>query len=142
MFSTTVTGLTAVQKDISAISNNIANVGSVGYKKSAVNFGDIFSASNAATLSTTTIGMGVRLSNVVQKFTQGSLENTGNVLDLSLLGNGYFAKFDNEQAANDGVIIDASVAGNLTADKRYKVVSGENSDYPLNSPTSHPYRLQ
>ena len=42
-FYTALTGLKGAQTDISTTSNNIANVGSSGFKKSRAEFGDIFS---------------------------------------------------------------------------------------------------
>ena len=41
-FYTALTGLKGAQTDISTTSNNIANVGSNGFKKSRAEFGDIF----------------------------------------------------------------------------------------------------
>ena len=41
-FYTALTGLNGSQSDISATSNNIANVGTTGFKRSRAEFGDIF----------------------------------------------------------------------------------------------------
>ena len=41
-FYTALTGLNGAQSDISATSNNIANVGTTGFKRSRAEFGDIF----------------------------------------------------------------------------------------------------
>ena len=42
---TSLTGLNAAQTDLSVISNNVANVGTVGYKRSRAQFGDIIATS-------------------------------------------------------------------------------------------------
>ena len=44
-FYTALTGLNGSQADISATSNNIANVATTGYKRSRAEFGDIFATS-------------------------------------------------------------------------------------------------
>ncbi|MEL0042567.1 MAG: flagellar basal body protein [Candidatus Puniceispirillum sp.] len=44
-FYTALTGLNGSQADISATSNNIANVGTTGFKRSRAEFGDIFATS-------------------------------------------------------------------------------------------------
>ena len=45
-FYTALTGLNGSQADISATSNNIANVATTGYKRSKAEFGDIFATSH------------------------------------------------------------------------------------------------
>jgi flagellar hook protein FlgE len=44
-FYTSLTGLNGAQADIAAISNNVANVGTTGFKLSRAQFGDIFATS-------------------------------------------------------------------------------------------------
>jgi len=44
-FYTSLSGLKAAQTDLATISNNVANVGSAGFKKSRAMFGDLFAAS-------------------------------------------------------------------------------------------------
>ena len=58
-FFTALTGLKGAQTDISTTSNNIANVGSSGFKKSRAEFGDIFSTTP---LQTNMVGSGAQLS--------------------------------------------------------------------------------
>ena len=88
-FYTSLSGLKGAQTDLSVISNNVANVSSLGFKKSRAIFGDLFSA--APSQSTKMVaGQGVRLNGVQQQFTQGTLESTEKVLDLALSGQGMF----------------------------------------------------
>ena len=47
-FYTALTGLKGAQTDISTTSNNIANVGSNGFKKSRAEFGDIYGSTPSA----------------------------------------------------------------------------------------------
>ena len=88
-FYTSLTGLKAAQTDLATISNNVANVGSTGFKKSRAIFGDLFAS--APTQTTKMIaGQGTRLNGVTQQFTQGTLEATDKTLDLAIAGEGMF----------------------------------------------------
>lgn len=88
-FYTSLSGLKGAQTDLSVISNNIANVGSTGFKKSRAQFGDLFAS--APTQTTKMIaGQGTRLNGVIQQFTQGTLEGTDKTLDLAVAGEGFF----------------------------------------------------
>jgi flagellar hook protein FlgE len=88
-FYTSLSGLKGAQTDLSAISNNIANVGAIGFKKSRAEFGDLFAS--APTQTTKLIaGQGTRLNAVKQQFTQGTLEATDKALDLGIAGEGFF----------------------------------------------------
>lgn len=88
-FYTSLSGLKGAQTDLSVISNNLANVGSTGFKKSRAQFGDLFAS--APTQTTKMIaGQGTRLNAVVQQFTQGTLEASDKTLDLAIAGEGFF----------------------------------------------------
>ena len=88
-FHTALSGLNAAQTDISVTSNNIANVGTLGFHGSRPEFADIYTSSpNSRPASQ--IGSGVEVARIGQDFSQGSLTATGNVLDLSLQGPGFF----------------------------------------------------
>src|SRR3546814_12604917 len=68
---------------------SIANAGSVGFKRSKAQFGDIFASS--PTQSTKTIaGQGTRLKGITQQFTQGSYEASEKTLDMAIVGEGLF----------------------------------------------------
>ena len=88
-FYTSLSGLKAAQTDLATISNNVANVGSAGFKKSRAIFGDLFAS--APTQTTKMIaGQGTRLNGITQQFTQGTLEATDKTLDLAIAGEGLF----------------------------------------------------
>ncbi|MCW5645779.1 MAG: flagellar hook-basal body complex protein [Sphingopyxis sp.] len=88
-FYTSLSGLKASQTDMSVISNNIANAGSIGFKRSKAQFGDIFAAS--PTQSTKMVaGQGTRLNGITQQFTQGSYESSEKTLDMAIVGEGMF----------------------------------------------------
>ncbi len=88
-FYTSLSGLRAAQTDLSVISNNLANVGATGFKRSRAQFGDLFAS--APTQTTRMIaGQGTRLNGVVQQFSQGTLEATDKTFDLAIAGEGFF----------------------------------------------------
>ena len=87
-FYTSLSGLRGAQTDLSTISNNIANVGSIGFKRSRAQFGDIMPASS------TTAGQGTRLKGIEQQFTQGGFETSARDLDLAISGSGFFVTRD------------------------------------------------
>ncbi|MBF0549367.1 MAG: flagellar basal-body rod protein FlgG [Deltaproteobacteria bacterium] len=94
------TGMEAQQLNVDAISNNIANVNTTGYKRSRVDFQDLLyqilkepgSASSTDTTVPTGIqvGLGVRPAGVGKNFSQGDFQQTGNELDLAIEGKGFF----------------------------------------------------
>ena len=87
-FYTSLSGLRGAQTELSTISNNIANVGSIGFKRSRAQFGDIMPA------SATTAGQGTRLRGIEQQFTQGGFEASARDLDIALGGSGFFVTRD------------------------------------------------
>ena len=89
-FYTALTGLNGSQADIAATSNNIANVGTTGFKRSRAEFGDIFATSPLQN-SSSSIGSGSILKGVKQQFTQGNIAASLNALDLAISGQGFFA---------------------------------------------------
>ncbi|MEA2719458.1 MAG: flagellar hook protein FlgE, partial [Candidatus Eremiobacteraeota bacterium] len=94
-----VTGLEAYQNQIDVISNNIANVGTTGYKGQDVNFQDlIYQAQSYATAPTQTTGgvngqdagLGVKLGSIDTNYAQGGLRTTGVNTNLAMNGDGFF----------------------------------------------------
>jgi len=89
MFSIIRTGLDAANRDLAVISNNIANAGTNGFKKSEAQFEDLYhSQHNNSTEKAT--GMGVKTIKPRQSFSQGSLQATNGSLDLAIMGEGFF----------------------------------------------------
>ncbi|QKJ85633.1 Flagellar basal body protein FlaE [Paramixta manurensis] len=87
-FNIANTGLNAITEQLNAISNNIANSGTVGYKSMRAEFAAMYADSQA---------MGVGVSNVSQSISRGgSLMAGSSNLDLAISGNGFFTVRDNE----------------------------------------------
>src|SRR5579862_8743974 len=81
-----VTGLKANASSLAAISDNIANSNTVGYKRSAVDFSDMV---NGVSPSTYDAG-GVLTETRRYTDAQGTLQATANVTDLAVSGDGFF----------------------------------------------------
>jgi flagellar hook protein FlgE len=117
-FNTALSGLNAATTDLNAISNNIANASTSGFKSSRVEFADVFPASNLGT-SANSVGRGVQVAAVNQEFTQGNVSFTDNNLDLAVSGQGFFILSDN------GTRI-YSRAGALQVDRDGYVINSQN----------------
>jgi flagellar hook protein FlgE len=88
-FYTALTGLTGAQAELSTIANNIANVGTHGFKRSRVAFGDIISASPLQNPNRV-IGSGTSVRTIAQQFIQGAIEGSESALDMAIAGQGFF----------------------------------------------------
>ncbi len=94
------TGLDAQQTQMTVTANNLANVNTTGFKGSRAVFDDLLyqnlSQVGADTSQTTmspsglNVGTGVRVVSTEKNFTQGSINNTGNTLDVAIQGLGFF----------------------------------------------------
>uniref|UniRef100_UPI0025ED6816 flagellar hook-basal body complex protein n=1 Tax=Sulfuricurvum sp. TaxID=2025608 RepID=UPI0025ED6816 len=97
---TSSTGMLAMQTQIDTTANNIANVNTMGYKKSRAEFADlmykVMTYAGTSTSDTTKsptgieVGLGVRPTAINKVFTEGSLKQTDNTLDLAITGKGFF----------------------------------------------------
>lgn len=98
-----VTGLRNHQIRMDAIGNNIANVNTVGYKASRVNFQDTLNqtlrgasapTTNRGGINALQVGLGMNLASIDVLHTQGNLQNTGKITDCSIQGDGFFILSD------------------------------------------------
>ncbi|OSZ70683.1 flagellar basal body FlaE [Sphingomonas sp. IBVSS1] len=88
-FYTAMTGLAGAQTEMSTIANNIANVGTTGFKRSRVAFGDIIALSPLSNPNRVT-GSGTTVRAITQQFGQGPTETSSSALDLTIAGQGFF----------------------------------------------------
>ncbi|MEE9299734.1 MAG: flagellar hook-basal body complex protein, partial [Alphaproteobacteria bacterium] len=99
--SIAATGMLAQQLNVDVIANNIANMNTTAYKQQRPEFQDLIyqnlqrvgaTSSDTGTLvpSGIQIGVGVKTASVYRITNQGELLATDNVLDLAIMGNGYF----------------------------------------------------
>jgi len=117
-FNIGLSGLRAANCDLSVTGNNIANVGSAGFKQSRAEFADLYAASVHG-LGTTGRGSGVLQPHVAQLFYQGNISDTQNPLDLAINGNGFFV-------TKDGGDISYTRAGYFKTDKQGYIVNNFN----------------
>ncbi|NJB66985.1 flagellar basal-body rod protein FlgG [Desulfobaculum xiamenense] len=106
---TAATGMVAQQLNIDVISNNLANVNTIGFKKSRAEFEDLMYQNLKIAGSPTEaggriptgmqVGMGVKPTTVHKFFTQGDFQNTNNPLDMVIEGDGFFQVDVNGESA-------------------------------------------
>ncbi len=104
---TAATGMGAQQLEQDIIANNLANVNTVGFKKSRADFQDLMYQVLTKSGSETSagnqlpagieVGLGVKPTSTQKIFTQGDYKQTGNQFDFAIEGNGFF------QIDNNGV---------------------------------------
>jgi len=90
-----MTGLTNFSKGLTAIGNNVANLNTVGFKGSELNFLDLYyrysdSGSNDQQSSPYAQGGGVSVGSTSMRFEAGQVSQTSNDLDVAIDGNGFF----------------------------------------------------
>jgi flagellar basal-body rod protein FlgG len=130
---TATTGMVAQQMQIDTIANNLANVNTIGFKKSRAEFEDLMYQTQAIAGSQNSagnrmptglqVGMGVKPTTVHKFFTQGDFQNTGNQLDMAISGQGFFRLLDPQ--GNDVY----TRAGSFKVDQTGAIVNADG--YPL-----------
>lgn len=128
------TGLEAQTKDLAVISNNLANAGTVGFKKSRVAFEDLFyqnirqpgadSSQETKLPSGLQIGTGVKVVATPKIHSQGSFQTSDNQLDMAIQGGGFF------QILMPNGTTGYTRAGNFSLDENGQVVT-QGSGYVL-----------
>jgi flagellar hook protein FlgE len=85
-FNIALSGIQAINEQLEAVSNNIANAGTYGFKSSRANFASVYAGDQAN---------GVEVASLTQNIGQnGSLQNTGRGLDAAIQGRGFFTSRD------------------------------------------------
>lgn len=138
--STAASGMKAQQLNIDTIANNLANVNTAGYKKSQAEFQDLLyeavaptganRGSGLASPLRVEVGHGVRLVATNKNFSQGTIRQTGNPLDLMIEGDGFF-----QIMLPDGTI-GYTRDGSLKLDAERNIVTS--SGYRLEPPVQIP----
>jgi flagellar basal-body rod protein FlgG len=83
-------GMSAQQQQLDAISNDLANVSSTGYKSERVAFRDLLYNTINQAGTVTTAGAGASAEVLGHSSSQGAIKQTGDPLDLAIEGDGYF----------------------------------------------------
>jgi len=116
-FQTGLSGLNAAAADLDVIGNNVANAATIGFKGSRAEFADVYAASLSGG-GGSQIGLGSRVAEVAQQFTQGNLTATSNPLDLAINGKGFFP-------VSDGGAIEYTRNGQFHLDANGYVVTSD-----------------
>jgi flagellar hook protein FlgE len=88
------TGLIANDNAMSVTGNNISNASTAGFKAGQARFEDLLYQRLTGTYFPSDLGAGVRMSGITSNFTQGTLMDTGNPLDMAIDGDGLFVLKD------------------------------------------------
>lgn len=134
------TGMRALDTKLNVVANNLANIGTVGFKRSRTNFEDLMyqtlrepgvkDINDQPNPHGILVGLGVKVAGTQLDFAQGSIENTGNKLDVMIEGDGFFQV----TTYIDGQEVTAYTrAGNFTINAEGQLVLG-NSDGSLIEP--------
>jgi flagellar basal-body rod protein FlgG len=138
------TGMQAQQTQLDVISNNLANVSTNGFKRATAVFEDLMyqnlrqvganTAEQAELPTGLQVGLGVRTVATSRNFTQGSLQQSGNALDLAVNGGGFF-----QVQMPDGTT-GYTRDGSLQLDAQGRMVTS--SGYPLTAGITLPAESQ
>ena len=122
---TAASGMEANLFRVDNIANNVANGGTVGFKSQRVNFEDLFyevtkvpgtiDGNGQLTPVGITNGLGTKVQSTELNFSQGSLEQTGQELDIAIVGDGFLR-------VQDGTEVMYTRAGNLTQNAEGQIV--------------------
>ncbi|WP_312553058.1 flagellar hook-basal body complex protein [Massilia sp.] len=137
-FNIALSGIQAINEQLEAVSNNIANSSTYGFKSSRANFASLYAGEQAN---------GVTVGSLTQNIGQnGSVESTGRSLDAAISGRGFFVSRDAQggvaysrvgifSADNTGFLVDAAgrkvqgygpaVGGNLGVMGDVKIPTGQ-----------------
>ncbi|MDX1547040.1 MAG: flagellar hook protein FlgE [Rhodothermales bacterium] len=125
-----VSGLRTHQTRMDVIGNNIANVNTVGFKRSRVTFREVLGQlklgvariAGGKGVNPSYVGRGVSVGAIDQDWSQGSFEGTGLATDLALSGDGFFLVRGNDQTvlSRDGSFL-FNGEGNLVNSTNHKV---------------------
>ena len=135
--SSSVSGMKNHQTLLDVISNNIANVNTVGFKASRVTFENAMNQTLKGAVrpdetggtNAIQIGMGLGLGSIDTLMNQGNLQTTGNVTDLAIEGESFFAIANGDQVyyTRDGAFqVDAS--GSIVHSTNGFILQGKMAD--------------
>ena len=94
-----ISGMKVNQIKLDVIGNNIANVGTTGFKSSRARFSDMLNqnvtdamapSQNQGGVNASQVGLGVQLASIDAVMTQGNMQPTGRALDVGIDGDGFF----------------------------------------------------
>jgi len=120
-FGVPLSGLIASQSELQTVSNNLANLDTVGYKDQDSSFSDLFAQSSLTNAANDPIqtGLGVASSQTTTDFSDGSPTATNVSTNMALSGNGLFV------LKSSSGTIDYTRAGNFTTNSDGQLTSAD-----------------
>ena len=124
---TAAAGMAAQERRLDAVSNDIANVNTAGYKKVRIGFRDLVYQEKPGGVST---GSGAAVTQLGRGSQQGNLQQTGQPFDLAIQGEGFFRV----RRADGEVVLTRN--GAFSVDERRQIVNanGERLVPPITIP--------
>lgn len=116
-FQQGLSGLNASSRSLDVTGNNVANASTVGFKQSRAEFADVY-ANSLVGAGSTNIGLGTKVVDVTQQFTQGGITVSNNPLDIAINGGGFFR-------VSNGGTLSYTRNGQFQLDKNGYVVTAE-----------------
>lgn len=113
-----ISGLSVHSEQLTVISNNLANVNTVGFKGARMDFEDVMSQDYPTSAGIAQIGRCVRVAAIFNDFSQGAFETTSESTDMAISGNGvfvvkvkgeevqYYTRAGNFRFDSDGYLVD------------------------------------
>ncbi|KQL35520.1 MULTISPECIES: flagellar basal body rod protein FlgG [Bacillaceae] len=134
-----ISGLKNFQTKLDVIGNNISNVNTYGFKKGRTVFKDLISqttsgasgaSANRGGVNPKQVGLGSQLASIDTIHSGGSLQSTGNTLDLAMSGDGFFIVADSAATPTPGTDValqnlQYTRAGNFYMDANGYLVNGD-----------------
>jgi flagellar basal-body rod protein FlgG len=123
-------GMEAQQQQLDSIGNDLANVSTTGYKTERVGFRDLLYNQVDIAGTTTAVGSGAAAQVIGRDQSQGTIQSTGDPLDLAIEGPGYFTvkRSDGTVALTRDGSFQANANGQLTT------AEGDLLDPPITLP--------
>ncbi len=118
-FQQGLSGLNAASKSLDVIGNNVANANTVGFKESQAQFADVY-ANSLTGAGASQVGIGTKVAQIAQQFSQGNITASNNPLDVAINGGGFF------RMSNNGTIAYAR-NGQFQLDKAGYIVNATGS---------------
>lgn len=148
-FQQGLSGLNGAAKNLDVIGNNIANTSTAGFKAGVAQFADVYATSLYGS-GGLTIGIGTKVADVAQQFSQGNISVTSNPLDIAISGEGFFrmnqdgvityTRNGQFNLDKDGYVINASTQRltGFVADAQGNIIGGTPVDIQLSLAPSPP----
>jgi len=123
-------GMEAQQQQLDSIGNNLANLSTTGYKEQRTGFRDLLYNQVDLAGTTTSLGAGAAAQTIGADQSQGTLQGTGNPLDLAIEGPGFFTV----KRPTGTVALTRDGAFEVNARGQLTTAEGDRLDPPLTLP--------